>query len=72
MCIFFLLQLAGASITQLDPVSQLLMCMAFMGMVYVITTGLIGFGMSLDFGQPAREIWMEKYSCWLPITWPWV
>ena len=59
-----ILQLAGATFTGLDPISQLLLCMAFMGLIYIITTGLISFGMSLDFGQPARDIWIEKYG-WL-------
>jgi len=62
-CLIVLL-LAGVTFTALDPVSQLLLCMAFMGMVYIITTGMISFGMSLDFKQPARDIWVEKYS-WL-------
>lgn len=64
MLCLLILQLAGVSFTMLDPVSQLLLSMAFMGMIYIITTGLISFGISLDYGQPAREIWGEKYS-WL-------
>lgn len=64
MAYLLLLQLSGANIVDMDPVSQLLVCSAFMGIVYIMTTGLISFGMSLDFGQPAREIWIEKYS-WL-------
>lgn len=64
MMYLLLLQFSGATIVDMDPVSQLLVCAAFMGMVYVLTTALIAFGMSLDFGQPARLIWTEKYS-WL-------
>ncbi|MGW8250335.1 MAG: HD domain-containing phosphohydrolase, partial [Anaerolineales bacterium] len=64
MACLMILQLAGVSFTALDPVSQLLLSLAFMGLVYIITTGLISFGMSLDFEQLAREIWIEKYS-WL-------
>lgn len=64
MAYLLLLQLSGATIVDMDPVSQLLVCSAFMGIVYIMTTGLISFGMSLDLGQPAREIWVEKYS-WL-------
>lgn len=58
------LQLAGVTFTALDLVSQLLLCLAFMGMVYIITTGMISFGMSLDYKQPPRDIWIERYS-WL-------
>ncbi len=64
MACLIVLQLAGVTFTALDPVSQLLLCLAFMGMVYIITTGMISFGMSLDFKQPARDVWVERYS-WL-------
>lgn len=63
MCLL-ILQLAGADFLALDPISQLLLCMAFMGITYILTTGLISLGMSLDFGQSARQIWIERYS-WL-------
>ena len=59
-----LLQLAGVSFNEIDPVAQLLLCLAFMGLVYFITTSLVTIGMSLDFGQPSRVIWTEKFS-WL-------
>lgn len=64
MTCLLILQLAGADFTLLDPVSQLLLCMAFIGIIYILTTGLIALGMSLDYGQPARQIWIERYS-WL-------
>jgi diguanylate cyclase (GGDEF)-like protein/putative nucleotidyltransferase with HDIG domain len=64
MSCLIILQLAEVAFTILDPVSQLLLSLAFMGLVYIITTGLISLGMSLDFEQPAREIWIERYS-WL-------
>ena len=59
-----LLQLAGVRFNEIDPVAQLLLCLAFMGLVYFITTSLVTIGMSLDFGQPSRVIWTEKFS-WL-------
>jgi diguanylate cyclase (GGDEF)-like protein/putative nucleotidyltransferase with HDIG domain len=59
-----ILQVSGIEFLSLEPVMQLLLCLAFMGIVYFVTTGLVSLGMSLDFGQPGREIWREKYS-WL-------
>ncbi len=59
-----ILQVANVEFLGLEPVMQLLLCLAFMGIVYFVTTVLVTVGISLDFGQPVREIWREKYS-WL-------
>ncbi len=58
------LQLLGATFISLGPLLQVLLCLVFICAVYLVTTALVSIGMSLDFNQPARSIWMEKYS-WL-------
>jgi diguanylate cyclase (GGDEF)-like protein/putative nucleotidyltransferase with HDIG domain len=43
---------------------QFLFSMAAAGIVYLVTTGLISIGVSLDLRASVREIWVEKFS-WL-------
>jgi diguanylate cyclase (GGDEF)-like protein/putative nucleotidyltransferase with HDIG domain len=43
---------------------QFLFSMAAVGIVYLVTTGLISLGVSLDLRASVREIWAEKFS-WL-------
>jgi putative nucleotidyltransferase with HDIG domain len=64
MVYILLLQLAGVQYSSLDLFVQLMLCLAFMGLVYFITTSLVTVGMSLDFGQPWQVIWTDKFS-WL-------
>jgi len=43
---------------------QFLFSMAAVGIVYLVTTGLISLGVGLDLRASVREIWVEKFS-WL-------
>ncbi|HSB67218.1 MAG TPA: diguanylate cyclase, partial [Anaerolineales bacterium] len=43
---------------------QFLFCMAAVGIVYLVTTGLISLGVGLDLRASVKEIWVEKFS-WL-------
>lgn len=48
------------------PVVQLVFSLTSAAILYLTTTWLIAFGMSLDLKQPARQIWKEQYS-WLAL-----
>jgi len=43
---------------------QFLFCMAAVGIVYLVTTGLISLGVGIDLRASVREVWVEKFS-WL-------
>lgn len=56
--------MTGADFLSLNSLYQLGLSLVSAGILYLTTTWLIAYGMSLDLGQPARQIWKEQYS-WL-------
>jgi putative nucleotidyltransferase with HDIG domain len=55
---------AGGDFIQLSPVYQILLSLAAASILYLITTWMVAFGMSLDLKQPAWELWKQQFS-WL-------
>lgn len=62
-----LIGLLGVPFIELEPGIQVLICIASMGIVYLSTTLMIAFGMSLDVGLPYKTIWKEKFRWLAPI-----
>jgi diguanylate cyclase (GGDEF)-like protein/putative nucleotidyltransferase with HDIG domain len=58
------ISLIGVTYLELSTWTQVVMCLFSIGIVYISTTLLIAFGMSLDMGLSMKEIWEEKFK-WL-------
>jgi diguanylate cyclase (GGDEF)-like protein/putative nucleotidyltransferase with HDIG domain len=56
--------LAGGNFLHLSPLLQLLLSLVSAAILYLITTCMIAFGMSLDLKQAASELWKQQFS-WL-------
>jgi putative nucleotidyltransferase with HDIG domain len=59
-----LIKLSGREFVDYPPLLQFVTSIGATGIVYLITTSLITFGVSLDLDARVKEIWMEKFS-WL-------
>jgi putative nucleotidyltransferase with HDIG domain len=56
--------LAGGNFIRLSPTYQIILSLASAAILYLTTTCMVAFGMSLDLKQPAWELWKEQFS-WL-------
>jgi diguanylate cyclase (GGDEF)-like protein/putative nucleotidyltransferase with HDIG domain len=61
-----LLTLAGVSFMALPAFSQFLVCLVAIGIVYIVTTGLLAMGMGFDRGASVGGLWKERFSWLLP------
>jgi diguanylate cyclase (GGDEF)-like protein/putative nucleotidyltransferase with HDIG domain len=59
-----LVKLAGGNFIDLSPTYQIALSLASAAVLYLTTTCMVAFGMSLDLKQPAWELWKEQFS-WL-------
>lgn len=59
-----LLLFARRPFLELPDLMQFLVTLGATSIVYLVTTGLITVGMSMDFALPVREVWHEQFS-WL-------
>jgi diguanylate cyclase (GGDEF)-like protein/putative nucleotidyltransferase with HDIG domain len=55
---------AGNNFMGLPSLLQIGLCVGSAAILYLITTWMVAFGMSLDLGQSALHIWTEQFS-WL-------
>jgi diguanylate cyclase (GGDEF)-like protein/putative nucleotidyltransferase with HDIG domain len=56
--------LAGGNFIRLSPIYQIILSLASAAVLYLTTTSMVAFGMSLDLKQPAWELWKQQFS-WL-------
>jgi len=59
-----LVLLTGDNFLGLDPLYQIILCLASAAVLYLVTTSMVAFGMSLDLKQPLQQVWRDQYS-WL-------
>jgi putative nucleotidyltransferase with HDIG domain len=59
-----LVSITGSSFLQLPTLYQMGISVLSAVILYLVSTWMIAFGMSLDLDQPARQLWKEQFS-WL-------
>ncbi|MEP6894224.1 MAG: diguanylate cyclase [Chloroflexota bacterium] len=59
-----LVLIAGNNFLGLSPLYQIVLSLLSAAILYITTTWMIAFGMSLNVEQPALQIWKEQFS-WL-------
>jgi diguanylate cyclase (GGDEF)-like protein/putative nucleotidyltransferase with HDIG domain len=55
---------AGGNFLGLTPLYQIVLSLLSAAILYLTTTWMVAFGMSLDLRQPAPQIWKDQFS-WL-------
>jgi putative nucleotidyltransferase with HDIG domain len=55
---------AGNNFLSLPTLEQFVICLVAATLMYLTTTWMVAFGMSLDLRQPALQIWKDQFS-WL-------
>ena len=61
-----LVRLAGGNFIDLSPTYQIALSLASAAILYLTTTCMVAFGMSLDLKRPAWELWKEQFSWLVP------